>query len=227
MFPSVCIYTEPTHRASPWNLLSVWAGCFVNIRWLEGAGLGIIVGITAISGTVFIELFTLSEGEGRRREGWLCGCLMPSIFLCQRGFSSVSNPARAPAAPRMASPTAQDTSSQTNPSPPAIHPACSLVGAPMARLWSLEPSSHCWNDCSDSSVFLLVRRDSLLSALLYWATAVTGLTVKQADRLIDWLDKSQEAQNTAYNAQSVCLILYSVWVPAHWNPFICLRKKIK
>lgn len=158
MFPLVCIYKEPTAEHLHEICSSVWAGCFVNIWWLEGPGLGIIAGITAISGTVFIELFTLSEGERRWREGWLCGRLMPSIFLCQHGFSSVSNPARAPAAPRMASPKAQDTSSQNYPHPPT-HPACSLVGAPVARLRSVKPSSHCWNDCSDSGVFLPVRRD--------------------------------------------------------------------
>lgn len=84
----------------------------------------------------FIELFTLSNRERTWRQKWLCGCLMPSIFLCHRGFSSVSNPARAPAAPRMASPKAQDTSSlnypllPTQPTQPALYwvplwPGCS------------------------------------------------------------------------------------------------------
>ena len=38
---------------------------FVNMRGLEAPGLGIIVGISAISGTVLIELFSLRErGRG-------------------------------------------------------------------------------------------------------------------------------------------------------------------
>lgn len=43
---------------------------------------------------------------------------------------------------------------------PPLDPASFLVAAPVAGLWLLKPSSHCWNDCNDSVFFLLVHSDS-------------------------------------------------------------------
>ena len=49
----------------------------VNIRWLEGPGLGIIAGISPISGTALIELYTLREREGET--AWVFDALHLSL----------------------------------------------------------------------------------------------------------------------------------------------------
>ena len=151
----------------------------------------------------FIELFTLSKGERRWRQQWLCGCLIPSIFLCQCSFSSVSNPARAPAAPRMASPKAQDSSFQNYPLPP---PQTALYRVPLwpgcgceAKLTLLEWLQ--WQQCF--SAYLPGLAPIWSASLYHPRLEPRRLTVKQADWLIDWLDKSQEAHNTTCSIQNV------------------------
>lgn len=111
-------------QASPWNLLPGVSRVFSQYQMVGGPWAWHYRGHHCYLWNWFYWI-VYPERERRWREGWLCGCLMPSIFLCQRGFSAVSNPVRAPAAPRTASPKAQDTSSQNKPRPtqPSTQPA--------------------------------------------------------------------------------------------------------
>lgn len=98
---------------------------------------------------------------------------------------------------------------RTTPPHPPNHPACSLFGAPVARLQSMKPSSHCWNDCSDSGVFLIVRRDSYLACLTE--------PPPQSNRLIagsiKWTNhKGLMTLHAALNMTLNSMILYSVCV---------------
>lgn len=162
MFPWVCIYTEHLHEICS----SVWIGGFVNIRWLEGPGLGIIAGITAISGTVFLLNCLPSATE--RGHGWRNDCVgvwcPPSfcVIVASPLYQILPGHQLLPDRHHLRHKTLP---LRTTPPHPPNHPACSLFGAPVARLQSMKASSHCWNDCSDSGVFLIVRRDSYLACL--------------------------------------------------------------
>lgn len=146
-----------SHRASPWDLLLSVSRGLCQYQMVGSPGLGIIAGITAFSDSFLLNFLPSARERGHGGRNDCVGVWCPPSFLCHHGFPSVSNPARTPAAHRMASPQAQDTSSQKHPSYPPNHPACSLFGAPVARLQSMKPSSHCRNYCSDSGVFLIVR----------------------------------------------------------------------
>lgn len=218
---SQCTFTHSKHLHEICS--SVWAGRFVNIRWLESPGLGIIADITAISGTVLIELFTLTgdwEGGGRGMgTDWLCGGLMPSIFLCQRGFCSVSNPARAPAAPTPASPKAQDTSSQTH-HHPHTPPPHSHSSARPALYW-VPPWPGCgrWNQVHTAGMiavtavfFCSSAGTPALSCLFGRAAAKLQCRQTQADWWNEWLTGqiAIEAWGTRCSVQYVHLHYYTV-----------------
>lgn len=159
-----------------------------------------------ISGRAFIES---SEAERKWRERWLCGHLMPSIFVCQYAFSSVSNPARAPAAPRMASPKAQDTSSQNYPFLTPHHPPrLSSTGFP--RGWAVVTEAKFtlwewlqWQQC--------VSACPLGLALICWALlshCSRRLGPSLAGSQTGWfhqVDKSHKAHNSPCSIQRLCL----------------------
>lgn len=188
----VFICREPTteHLHEICSLL--WGGGFVNIRWRKRPGLGIIEGIVTIFSTAIflffqIELFTLSRRERKWREKWLCGCLMPSIFLCRCGFSSVSNPARAPAAPGMASPKAQDTSPlnypflPTQPTRPAL---CQRPPWPGCSWWS---QVHTVGVIAVTVVFFWLSAGT--SSYLACCTRSPQIGLWQADSQTGWLPR--------------------------------------
>lgn len=110
----------------------------------------------------FYWIFFFTPRERGEWGQWGADCVgvrCPPSF-CQQGFSSVSNPAKTPAARRMASPKAQNTSLRSTPQPhyPPTQQLEWVIS--VARLWSAKSSSHGWKDYSDSGVFISTFRDS-------------------------------------------------------------------
>lgn len=205
------------HRASPWNLL-LSVSCFLFFLAISDGcrALGLASWQASVLSLAQLLLNCLpwetERGRGGEVEGEKNDCVG---VWCPPSFSvSVASPLYLILPGHQLLPEQHLLRQKTLPlrttplpSYPPNNPAWSLMAIPLARPWSAKPSSHCWNDCSDSSVFLIIHRDSTLSGLLHWAAtdwSSDRLTPKQADRQLDRLDKSQEAQREACSVVLFC-----------------------
>ena len=203
MIPLVCICTEPSTKHLHEICSSVWTGCFVNIRWLEGPGLGIIAGITAICGTVLLNCLPWARERGGGGSSDCVGVWCPPSFSV-----SVASPLYLILPGHQLLPEWHLLRHKTVPfrTTPSHPPQTALYRVPLwpgcgceAKLTLLEwlQWQRCFSACSPGLALIW-------SASLYHPRLEPRrLTVKQADRLIDWLAKSQEAHNTACSIQTV------------------------
>lgn len=186
-FPWVSfMFMDPSTKHVSEMCSAVCVECFARIRCSESPGLGIIVGIAAISGTSLIEVFTL-RGRGGAGVGVWClpsfSVIMFSLCLILPGHQLLSewcllqhktNPSRPPSFPQLL---------------PHIHPSarrpCGQAAVSEAKFTRLEWLQ--WRLC-----FLLICWDCFYLLGFTELLPTAALTVKRADDwLIDWTNPSE------------------------------------
>lgn len=217
MLPLVCPFLQK-HRASPWNLLHSESRVFCQHQMLECSGLGIIEGITSISGTVLIELFTLRGRGGDSVGVWCPPCFFDSVgsplYLILPGHQLL---------PEQHLPGHTTLPLRSTPLPffshPPIHPyngcPCGQAVVGEAKFTLLEWLQ--WQLC-----FYACMQGLVLYGLLHGATANCSFDkkiVKHTTQLTDWLIGQNIRHLGEGMHRSVCMSnsVQAVWSCAHFS----------